>query len=477
MRRVLYVVLCLVLAAAAVGLGSWLVLEPPALEVPEAEALVFTNVTLVTPGGVRRVGETLFVRDGRVQAGDGGDQDAGLVLHQYSGKYLLPGLVDMHVHLPIHTKLLAILFLAHGVTSVRDVGSLTGATLELRRAILEGEHPGPRIFSCGRPLDGDPPVPGRGNQPVASVEEAHAAVAELAAAGVACIKVYDNLRADVLDAIATAAAEHGLPVVGHVPVDTLFEYAPIADVQHLTGLARERDTGNDPGPMRGLRDLEPQRLARFVASSRERGIAHTPTLTVLAAMARADPARPIEAARWLPRWLPEVYWSRAQRDLTPQVRASWSDALDVFLDATGRLHEAGVRIHAGTDMLTPFQVAGESLHRELALLVEAGLTLEQAWVAATLTPAAMLDAVEPSAFDAGAPADLLVFGSDPTRDLAALDSLEAVVAQGRLYPRALLQSYLVRYRDFYRSGLVDGLTMALARGALTLDDQPAPPGD
>ena len=70
-----------------------------------------------------------------------------------------------------------------------------------------------------------------------------------------------------------------------------------------------------------------------------------------------------------------------------------------------------------------------------------------------------------------------MFGSDPTRDLAALDSLEAVVAQGRLYPRALLQSYLARYRDFYRSGLVDGLTMALARGALTLDDQPAPSGE
>ena len=472
MRRALYAVLCLVLAAAVVGLGSWLVLEPPVLEVPEAEALVFTNVTVVTPGGARRVGETLFVRDGRVQAGDGGEQDAGLVLHQYSGKYLLPGLVDMHVHLSVHTKLLAILFLAHGVTSVRDMGSLTGPTLELRRAIVEGEHPGPRIFSCGRPLDGNPPVPGRGNRPVASVEEAHAAVAELAAAGVECIKVYDNLKADVLDAVAAAAAQHGLPVVGHVPVDAHFERAPITDVQHLTGLRRER-----PDSISGFGDVDLERIARFVASSRERQIAHTPTLAAVAAMLRPESAGSIEAARWLPRWVPELYWSRARQSITPQARASWSDALDVFLDVTGRLHEAGVRIHAGTDMLTPFQVAGESLHRELALLVEAGLTLEQAWVAATLTPAATLGAVELSPFDAGAPADLLVFGSDPTRDLAALDSLEAVVAQGRLYPLALLQSYLARYRDFYRSGLVDGLTMTLARGALALADQPDPPSD
>jgi len=470
MRRALYAAVCLVLLVAAFGLGAWFALEPPALEVPAANPLEFPNVILVTPGGDRRVGERLFVRDGRIQADGDHREGAPLVLQQYAGRYVLPGLVDMHAHLSIHTKLLAILFLAHGVTSVRDVGSLTGATLGLRRAILEGEHPGPRIFTCGRPLDGDPPVPGRGNQPVASVEEAHAAVAELAAAGVACIKVYDNLRADVLDAIATAAAEHGLPVVGHVPVDALFEYAPIADVQHLTGLSRERDTGNGPDPMRGLRDLEPQRLARFVASSRERGIAHTPTLAVLAAMARGDPARPIAAARWLPRWVPEVYWSRAQRDLTQQVRASWSAGLDVFLDATGRLHEAGVRIHAGTDMLSPFQVAGKSLHRELSLLVEAGLTPEEAWVAATLAPAATLDVAEFGTFDPGAPADLLVFARDPTRDLAALDSLEAVVAQGRLYPRALLQSYLVRYRDFYRSRPVDWLTMTLARTAFVFAD-------
>ena len=65
LRRVLYAVLCLVFLAAALGLGAWFTLEPPALEVPEAEALVFPNVTLVTPGGARRVGETLFVRDGR----------------------------------------------------------------------------------------------------------------------------------------------------------------------------------------------------------------------------------------------------------------------------------------------------------------------------------------------------------------------------------------------------------------------------
>ncbi len=461
MRRALYAVLCLVALAAAVGLGTWVALEPPALEVPEAEALVFTNVTLVTPGGARRVGETLFVRNGRVQAGDGGEQDERQVLHQYSGKYVLPGLVDMHVHLSIHAKLLTILFLAHGVTSVRDMGSLTGPTLDLRRAILEGEHPGPRIFTCGRPLDGDPPVPGRGNRPVASVEEAHAAVAELAAAGVECIKVYDNLKADVLDAVAAAAAEHGLPVVGHVPVGALLEHAPITDVQHLTGLRRER-----LDPMSGFGDVTLQRIGRFVASSRERRIAHTPTLAAVAAMVRPESARSIEAARWLPRWVPELYWSHARQGITPQVRASWSDALDVFLDVTGRLHEARVRIHAGTDMLAPFQVAGQSLHRELSLLVEAGLTPEEAWVAATLAPAATLGAAELGTFDPGAPADLLVFGSDPTHDLAALDSLEAVVAQGRLYPRALLQSYLARYRDFYRSWLVDELTMTLARGAL-----------
>ena len=114
-------------------------------------------------------------------------------------------------------------------------------------------------------------------------------------------------------------------------------------------------------------------------------------------------------------------------------------------------------------MLTPFQVAGESLQRELSLLVEAGLTLEEAWFAATIAPAAALGFAKPELFEPGALADLLVFRRDPSRDLAALDSLEAVVAQGRLYPRPLLQSYLERYGAFYHSGPVDWLTMTLSR--------------
>ena len=387
MRRALLLVLGVALSLAAFVVGSWFALEPPTLEVPPAQALEFPNVTLVTPGGARRVGETLFVRDGRIAASGSSAGEAPVVLPQYAGMYVLPGLVDMHVHLSLHKKLLAVLFLAHGVTSVRDMGSLTRSTLELRRAILEGEHPGPRIFTCGRPLDGDPPVPGRGNQPVATAVEASAAVAELAILGVDCIKVYDNLQADVLDAIAATAAEHGLPVVGHVPLEATFESAPVTDVQHLTGLTRDRGTDESPDPLRGFRNVDPQKLARFIASSRRRGIAHTPTIAVVAAMARAEATPPPEATQWLPRWVSQVYWRRAKRSLTPELRASWSAGLGTFLDVTGRLHEAGVRIHAGTDMLTPFQVAGESLQRELSLLVEAGLTLEEAWFAATIAPA------------------------------------------------------------------------------------------
>jgi hypothetical protein len=156
---------------------------------------------------------------------------------RFSGSYVLPGLIDMHVHFPYapDQPLFALLFLAHGVTTVRDTGNFDGQIWTMRQAITAGTYPGPRIFACGPLLDGEPPL-WPGSRVVQDTADAQRAVAERVAEGADCVKVYSNLAPEGLAAIEAAAAAHQLPVIDHVPVAVPFEAAHLADVQHLTGV-------------------------------------------------------------------------------------------------------------------------------------------------------------------------------------------------------------------------------------------------
>jgi imidazolonepropionase-like amidohydrolase len=147
------------------------------------------------------------------------------------------------------------------------------------------------------------------------------------------------------------------------------------------------------------------------------------------------------------------------------------------------LRDAGARIHAGSDVLNPFVVPGASLHQELRLLVAAGLTPEEAWVAATRAPGEMLGRRNQPGLGTvadGAPADLLVFKEDPTRDLAALGTLEAVVADGRLYLRDDLDRQLALYQRHANGWLFDRVSVAVTQRMLARlfakdGDQPTSP--
>jgi imidazolonepropionase-like amidohydrolase len=128
-----------------------------------------------------------------------------------------------------------------------------------------------------------------------------------------------------------------------------------------------------------------------------------------------------------------------------------------------RLHEAGVHIYAGSDTFNPFVVPGASLQEELYHLIDAGFTPEEVWAAATREAGEWLREPRLGSVEEGAPADLLIFREDPTRDLAALSTLEAVVAQGRLYPKEMLDQALARWRAHFEGRFYDTVTMAIAR--------------
>lgn len=452
----------LLLAGAATILG--LALRPPRPAVP-AQGAVLAHVTVVNPGQARLPDRTVVVEGGQIRRLDASppEEPAGA----FAGRFVLPGLIDSHVHHPPavafgERDLFALLYLAHGVTTVRDTGAFAGSLFGHRDRIARGLRAGPRTLTCGPVLDGEPPtLPGA--RVVADAASARAAVDDLARQGVDCIKVQNSILYEPYEAVVEAAAAHGLPVLAHLP-DT-FQLGSLSDVevQHLMGLADD------------WRDVPGSRVDAYVSTAVHNRQRHTPTIVVFARAARlADFAsvREDPQGHLLPRYYRELLWDPARNPLVELLSpGAWTD-LRVRVEAMQRavraLHAAGVPVQAGTDVMNPFVVPGASLHEELRLLAEAGLTPEEVWIAATRTAGEALRVPGLGRLEPGAPADLLVFREDPTRDLAALASLEAVVAAGRLYPREQLDAAVLRWQEHFESPLYDALSMAVARAVLRL---------
>jgi imidazolonepropionase-like amidohydrolase len=458
--RALAVLACATLAstcfATLAGL-AWF--DAPELPVAESGALL-AGLTVVNPGEGREPGRSIEVRGERITRIAPGPLEGAS--EAYAGSFALPGLVDLHVHHPPalavrQRELFDLLFLAHGVTSVRDTGSFDGRLLAYRRRVDAGELAGPRIFACGAILDGDPPG-WPGARPVRDAAEASAAVARLAAEGVDCVKAYNNLDEASFVAIRQAAVAHGLPVVAHVPHRMPFERVAGVEVEHLMGLADDWS------------DLSERDVDRYVFHSLRFGLVHTPTLVVFAQAAHLERSASLAAdpaVRRLPRFYRELLWNPARNPLVFRLTpGDWHD-LGVRFAAmqrvVRRLHDSGVRILAGSDTPNPYVVPGAGLQAELVHLAGAGLGLEEAWAAATRRAGEALRVPGLGRLVEGAPADFAIYGADPSRDPAAFTTLRAVVARGRLYSRESLDAALARSRERLDGWLYSTLFRASAR--------------
>jgi hypothetical protein len=378
----------------------------------------------------------------------------------YAGSYALPGLVDLHVHHPPvvawgERELFALLFLRHGVTSVRDVGSFGGGMLEQRRRVQEGEFPGPRIHACGAIVDGEPPGwPGARVARVAA--EARAVVAALAEDGSDCVKIYNNLSLPAFLALREEADRRGLPILGHLPEEVPFEALRGVELQHLMGLSTD-------GPQDEI-------LRDYVERSRRFRLAHTPTLVAFArgselqdyASLRNDPA-----AQLLPRHYRDLLWDPDSNPLVawlePEGFGELPDRYQRMRQAVALLHARGVPVLPGTDTMNPFVVPGASLHEEMGHLAASGISLSEVFDIATRRAGERLGLEGLGTLRPGAPADFVLFRDDPTRDLRALETLEAVVADGRLYPREELDEAIREQLAYFDGPVYSTLYRAAAR--------------
>lgn len=438
------------------GLYWWWSLFPPQVAPVPARGGTLTNVTLIQPGSGRQLRKTIRFEAGIITAiEDATGSDSGL--------YVLPGLVDMHVHQPVSIvgfeEYFALLYLMHGVTSVRDLGYTYPDVFERRRRIEQGEFPGPRTFTCGTILDGSPPL-WENATVVATPGDADMIVAGLAAEGADCIKVYSNLKLDVLDAIHAAADKVSLPVIGHIPSTVAFEDARLADVQHMIGIPEQSQLPRGSNPFaNGWEEMSDERVQFIIDTSLQQRIAHTPTLVFLDYNARRDKPeelREMSGADFLPRVFADEFWKpeesfRLGGQATPELYAQFRRGFEVASATVARMHASGVKVHAGTDAGNPFVVPGISVQRELRLLVEAGLTPEEALATATTVAGESLRTPMMGRLQVGAPADMLVFSADPTVSLDALDSLQQVITDGRMYQHEDLQREVERYRQHFHN--------------------------
>ena len=432
--------------------------------------VAITGVTVIDVAAGRKLrDQTVVVRSGRITATGMRDSvrvPVGARVVDGRGRFLIPGLWDMHVHNPEPGSAAMLpVYIAYGVTGVRDMGSPLQALREQRARIARGTAVGPRIVMAGPILDG--PLGGGRSMPsphrqwrmeLTSPVRARAVVDSLAQAGADFIKVHERLPADVYQAILSQARRRGLPVAGHVPAAvgaSAVSRARQRSIEHLVNVpfaCAPAELG-ELRPRNGLEALfggcaggdASALLRQFVEDSTW----HTPTLVVQQrvalgpAVTRGDPG-----LRYVPRSVRAVLAEAGPLDLpAPQgeARDRMARLFRKRLEQVGDMHRAGVSLLVGTD--APGVAPGWSVHEEMRLFARAGVPALDALRAATWSPARYFTATDSlGSIATGKIADMVLLDADPLADIRNSRRIRAVFAGGRFFDRDALDDILSRAR-------------------------------
>src|ERR1700676_2169780 len=462
------------------------------LHPPTSRAI--THVTLISAtGAAAQTDMTVFLADEHIAAI--GPSKSVFIPQKTkpldaTGRFLIPGLVDMHVHLtgagePTGSREFILpLLLANGITTVRDMGGYLESLITLRHEIEHGKLQAPRIFFAGPYLDGNPPF----FQPslvVTNSAEATSDVHSLISHGADFIKVQSNLSRDAYFAIADICRREHLTFVGHVPDHVTAAEASDAgqkSIEHLTGVLRACSS-EEPSLMRKQFAVAPKKATIGQSLNRELGWQRELLQSYSDEQAAALIAKFIRNQTWqVPTLIllrndafptPETDPSRdpRQKFIPLQVLANWqkgakdrdkgatqqefslrTSLMQASLRIVAKMNAAGVPIMAGTDTTAPFVFPGSSLHEELALLVQAGLTPMQALQAATKLPAEFLGKQQTQGtIEQGKIADLPLLDANPLDDIHNTQKIRAVILRGKLLDRSFLDELLLKEENFAKA--------------------------
>ena len=452
-------------AGAAAGVAG--LLARPAVAVAQGGdgGTALTHVTVIDPASGRVAPDmTVVLRGDLITEVRPGPAPHGARVVDLRGKYLIPGLADMHAHAQAE-GIDPALNIANGVTTVRDMAGSPLAR-DWRDRVEAGTLLGPRYTLGSKIIDGAPSVwdpAWLDVVQVADAVQARRAVRDQQAAGADFVKVYSRVSRPAYRALAAEAHRRGIPFAGHCPDEVpLTEAADLgqASVEHLfwapfdtsrqeaairAEIARMRlELGDYSGWFAAIHPLEmtaarshsPAKARRLHAKLARRGTRQVPTLVMHRGLdhARALDVEADPRNKYLPASaVGSMVFAREElylADRPPATDGEWAAMFAHRLRTVADMHGHGVPIMTGTDTGTVAVYPGFSVHDELALLVEAGLPAMAALHAATAEPARFLGA-RTGRIAPGHAADLVVLDADPLHDIANTTRLSGVVVRGR----------------------------------------------
>ena len=439
--------------------------------------IVIENITLIDAKNGTRTNQTVSIENGVIQSIGSAklDMEDSQIIDG-EGKYLIPGLWDAHVHLTFipeidhetHFKL----YLKNGVTSIRDTGAILSKLQPSLNFIEENPNTTPRLFYAGPLIDGADRVykgmePGFPNLSIGIDETSNIpeVVDGLLKEGVTFLKSYEMLTKETYLELLKVAGQNGLRVTGHVPLSIDLEEAieaGLGGMQHVRNmdLACAKDADNLLGDRQvsleneasiagsalrthihssqryyAIDNTDDERCLRIIMKLSEYGVFQTPTLTINTFDSRRFYADP----KWRETYqeLPEAAennWMQgslklANIDVTENAKKfdAWS------LSLVNKMHQEGVKIIAGTDTPIGYLTPGYSLHKELELLSEAGLSNMGVLRSATITPAEFFGMEnQMGTIEVGKLADLVILDKNPLISISNTQSIHRVIVKGQI---------------------------------------------
>ena len=445
----------------------------PAPDGPQFD-IAISHVTVIDAVSGKRPGQTVLIKGDRIVAVGPSYSISFSSAHEIidgMGKFLIPGLWDMHVHLTFDerfTPVMPEMFIRYGITSVRDTGGLMEKMAPVVERMRAEGAIAPRIFFSGPLLDGMPVVydgiaaPEIG-VPHPDAETARTRVAELKSQGVDFIKIYEMVSPEVFAALVEAAGTHGLPIAAHVPLSMRASTAGpyVNSMEHLRNVELDCAANSDE-----LLETRRQQLSAGEENSGMKLRTFLHSLQRRAAIAAFDdeqcaevlgtlrntiqvPTARLNALSMFPPFARDD-WPEALAGIPQAVREEWSGpspwvsrdpaqrdltVAQYTLDMIARMSYASVPIGAGTDTPIALAIPGYSLHSELEILVAAGLREMWALYAATVLPAKFFSLEdEMGAIAPGMRADLVLLDANPLNDIRNTRTIDRVIARGRLMP-------------------------------------------
>ena len=426
--------------------------------VAQERATAFVDVTVIPMDRERLLPhQTVVVRDGRIASVGPAERAAvpdGAVRVDGRGKYLIPGLAEMHAHIPggqaadSTVEQVLFLYVSGGITTIR--GMLGHPRhLELRARAARNELLSPTIYAAGPSLNGTSmPTP----------DTVIRAVEQQKAAGYDLLKIHPGLKLEVFDALVRTARRVGIRYAGHVPAEVGVARAIEArywSIEHLDGYVEAMLRPDAPIPasesaffgMNLGEHLDDSKLPGLIRATRDAGVWNVPTQVLMENLI-AVPAAEL-AARPEMRYVPAAtvsQWTETRTNLLQESGSTAGSArrmLDMRRRLIRELHAAGAGLLLGSDAPQVWNVPGFSTHRELEALVAAGLTPWQALETGTRNVARFFGTMKESGtIEAGKRADLVLLDADPLADIRNTTRRAGVMLRGRWLPQTEIQSRL-----------------------------------